>query len=391
MSSIPRNEVLSERSYLWRYGQYSIRNNFRLTTDDFKYFSHKEIQNSELVFRFKEKKGLETFKPITYRHKGEQCTANLDEFLASSNTTAFIVIKDDQILYENYFNGHNRESFSKVFSVTKSFTSALIGVAIDEGHIASIDDPIKQYLPELKYKEVGTLTLKNLLKMDSGIGYTEGDFPWTDDCKQYFALDTRKLILNLKVKDKTADFFHYNDYHLHLLSLILERVTKKSTSTYFEEKIWRRIGTEFPAQIMIDSQKCGFEKMASGLCARAIDLAKFGRLYLNNGLLNGQRVLSEKWIKESTNNEDVNDSKEFFRYYNDKPWGKWFNSGKAFYKYLWWGYKISEEMNDYFAMGILGQFIYISPRKNAIAIRLGKDWGISGWWPSIIKELIDQV
>ncbi len=131
--------------------------------------------------------------------------------------------------------------------------------------------------------------------------------------------------------------------------------------------------------------------MESGLCARAIDLAKFGRLFLNKGNWEGKQIISQKWVNESTSADNTNNSPGFFKHYNKHPWGLWFNSGKAYYKYLWWGYKIDDQKYDYFAMGTGGQIIYISPRKNSIAVRLGNEWGIKGWWPTIIKEMIDTV
>lgn len=198
-------------------------------------------------------------------------------------------------------------------------------------------------------------------------------------------------MLNLKVENEIGEFFHYNDYHLHILALILKKVTGSSIASFFEEKIWKQIGAEYPARLTVDSVKNGFERMESGLCARAVDLAKFGRLFLNNGNWEGKQIISEKWVQESTSGENTNDSPDFFKHYSKHPWGLWFNSGKGYYKYLWWGYKIDDHEYDYFAMGVGGQILYISPRKNSIAIRLGNEWGIKGWWPTMIKEVIDKI
>jgi len=385
------HKMIFENSYLKRYFKYMIKNNFHQTIDDFAFFSVNEIHNSEHTFRFTEGKMPSSFQSIGYLDRGNHKEAEFSAFMEASGTTAFIVIKDEKIVYENYFNGYNRESTSRVFSVTKSFTSALIGIAIDEGLIGCINDPIEKYIPEIKDSKTKALTIQNLLLMHSGIGYKEGFAPWTDDIKQYFSTDIRKRVLNLKTKDPVGQFFHYNDYHLQILGMIIERVTKKSVSDYFEEKIWKVLGTEYPALWVLDSSKTSLEKMESGLCARAIDLAKFGQLYLNNGQWQGQKIISEKWIKESTSFENINNPKEYFKYYQNKPWGRWFNSGKAYYKYLWWGYQIDADVSDFFAMGIQGQFIYVCPRKNALVVRLGKKWGVSGWWPSMIKEIIDKI
>ncbi|WKY46578.1 serine hydrolase [Eubacteriaceae bacterium ES3] len=387
---IDEKELFSENYYLKRYFQYAFKNNFRQNVYDFTHFPTKEILPAADAYRFVEDKKPELFKSIRYHNKGSLIESEFIPFMESSDTTAFIVIKDDKLIFEEYFNGHSRESLSRVFSITKSFTSALIGIAIDQGLIKSVDDPIKKYLPEIKDEKTGSLTIRNLLLMQSGITFKEGVEPWTDDVKQYFSTDIKKRVLNLKTSDPVGEYFHYNDYYLQFLTMILERVSNKKAGVLLQEKIWTELGMEYPALMVVDSQKCNFEKMESGLCATAIDLAKFGRLYLNDGLWNDKSILSDRWIKESVVSDSIK-AKSYYKYYQDKPWGRWFDTGKGYYKYLWWGYRADEETDDYFAMGILGQFIYISPRKKTIVVRLGKQWGISGWWPTIIKELIDGI
>jgi CubicO group peptidase (beta-lactamase class C family) len=383
--------TLPDRNYLNRYIQYGCKNRFRQTIDDFKFFPHSVLSSSENIFRFKED---DTFKKpdlINMNVRGINKTFSLNELMISSKTTAFLVIRDDTILYENYFNGYQRDTISRFMSITKSFTSALIGIAIGEGLIRDVNDKIVNYIPELKNHKCNEITIKNLLMMDSGIEYKEGAFPWTDDVKQYWTSDIRTMIKSLRVKDDIGAFFHYNDYHLHLMAVILERTSGMRVSEYFDKKIYQCIGPEFPAYIVLDSSKNCFERMESGLCASAIDLAKFGRLYLNNGRWEGRQIVPENWVKDSIGRSGANDSIEFFKYYNDRPWGKWLGSGKAFYKNLWWGYKVDDELNDSFAMGVLGQILYICPRKNSIVVRLGKEWGIPSWWPTLMKDLIEQI
>jgi CubicO group peptidase (beta-lactamase class C family) len=361
------------------------------SVEDYKLFPFVEINNSEPIFNFKKNSNSNFLRIIEYKDQGVRKSADLNEFLISTTTTAFIVIKNDEVLYENYFNAHNRDLIHRTFSITKSFTSALIGIAIDEGYIKSIYEPVTEYIPELRKNGFDRFTIQNLLRMDSGIKFKEGKYIWDDEPKTYFSTNCRKLCLNLKISDEIDKFFHYNDYHSLLLGIILERTIKKSVVSYFEEKIWKSIGMEFPATISIDNKRYNFPKWESGLNARAIDLAKFGRLYLNYGNWNGRQILPKSWIRESTDMHDATTAFERFRYYESRPWGKWFKSEKGYYKYLWWGYKMDENTYDYFAMGILGQFIYISPRKNAIVIRLGKKWGAKDWWPTILKELVDKL
>ncbi|SOC27197.1 beta-lactamase [Ureibacillus xyleni] len=176
-----------------------------------------------------------------------------------------------------------------------------------------------------------------------------------------------------------------------ILGLILERTTGKSVTEFFYEKIWRHLGVEFPVLMILDSEKHQFEKIESGLVMTAINLAKFGSLFLKNGEWEGKQILSSDWIKECVSPHNVPSNYDHFRYYQKHPWGKmWFNQNKAYYKYLWWGHLNDPRNNDYFALGALGQVLYISPENNTIAIRLGSKWGVKDWWPTILYKLINQ-
>lgn len=146
--------------------------------------------------------------------------------------------------------------------------------------------------------------------------------------------------------------------------MILERATSQSVSDYMYKELISKLDLEFPSNWILDSKKHAFEKTESGLVMTAIDLAKFGSLYLKQGNWQGEHIISQEWVQESTSKQNVITSMEHFRYYKHHPWGKmWFRQNKAYYKYLWWGYKNREENNDYFALG-----------NNSVAIRLGKSW-----------------
>ncbi|MCT4595870.1 MAG: beta-lactamase family protein [Anaeromicrobium sp.] len=376
-------ELLPKNSYIGRYLTYGIKNRFKQTIEDYKYFPCTTIKSPSSHFKFEDlgnKNIIDTYKVND---------TSFRELLLSSKTTAFLVIKNDNIICENYFNGYQREMIHRLYSVTKSISSALIGIAIEEGFIDSIDDPITKYITELK-SNFNEITIEHLLNMESGIEFKEGYFPWKDEIKTYFSSDCRTLLAGIKIKDKIGDFFHYNDYHPLLLSLLLERTLNMPIAEFLEKKIWYPLGMEFPASITLDNIKNGLAKLESGLTCTAIDLAKFGRLFLNQGNWNGNQIINKKWVIDSTGFNGLNQPKEYFTYYNKHPWGNWFATGKGYYKYFWWGYKVNEIDFDYFAMGILGQILYISPRENTVVIRLGKEWGIKGWWPTIIKDFIDN-
>ena len=303
---------------------------------------------------------------------------DFDSFLEDHRTQAFIVMQNDTILYEKYFNGASRDSIVTSFSTAKSFTSALIGIAISEGHIHSVDDPITDYLPELAERDpaFADITIRDLLMMSSGIKYAEFPFVNGDDAKTYYYPDLRQLALNdTKIVGVPGEHFLYNNYHPLLLGMILERATGTSVANYLQEKIWKPIGMEYPGSWSLDEN--GFEKMESGINARAIDFAKFGRLFLHNGNWNGTQVIPAEWVAEST---QADTSVDYANYYYDDFI---FSNGQGYYKYMWWGIQRDEQNYDFSAMGNHGQFIYISPQKNLIIVRFGEAYGeitgADGW------------
>ncbi|HSF82198.1 MAG TPA: serine hydrolase [Anaerolineales bacterium] len=299
---------------------------------------------------------------------------DLEGFLVDTGTQAFIVIQDDHILYEKYFNGIKRDSIVTSFSVAKSFTSALIGLAIADGFIHSVDDPITDYLPELISRDVrfGAITIRDLLMMSSGIHYFEDIPSLSDDgTKTYLFTDLRRLALEYThIKEQPGRYFQYNNYHPLLLGMILERTTGISVSEYLEQKIWQPLGMEFDGSWSLDSEENGFEKMESGINARAIDFAKFGRLYLHSGNWNGEQVIPAEWVLASTREDPKVDRSE---YYGDLDVREPLD---GYYKYMWWGLPRRGGAYDFSALGNLGQFIYVSPQANLIIVRNGERDGI---------------
>ena len=292
--------------------------------------------------------------------------ASFDELLASTETTAFLIIKDDRLIYENYFNGYERDSINTSFSVAKSFVSALVGISIDEGLVDSVDDPITKYIPELQNKDsrYSAITIKNLLSMASGLRYLEEETPFSDDTKTYYDPNLRAVALSAVIEGEPGERFHYNNYNYLLLGIILERATGMPVAKYMEEKLWKPLGMEAPASWSLDSETNGFEKMESGINARAIDFAKFGRLYLNNGSnWNGEQTISEKWISTSTSANSTSDP-------------------SMEYQYGWWIYPPQDDVDNnrrFSARGNLGQFIYVAPEERLVIVRHGYDFGNVNW------------
>lgn len=389
---IENSKKLPDDSYLKRIGFYCMKNGFGHTVDDYPYFPSIELPVSDEVFNYKKNRNANLIDLYKYEKHDKSGDSHFRDTLVDSGTTAFILIKDDKVLVEEYFNGQERNIPHRMFSITKSVTSALIGIALDDGLIESIDDPITQYIPELR-ANFSNITINMLMNMQSGIKFTEGKMPWHDDTKIYLHPDSSFLINQMKITDEVGKFFHYNDIHPLIIGEILMRQLRspKILIDYLYKRLWAPLGMEFPSYLTIDSFKHNFPKFESGICCTPIDITKFGRLYLNNGSLNGNMIINPDWINQSLDFSSMEMPKEYYNFYKDHVWNKWLASGKGSYKNFWWGYKVKKNQYDYFAMGMKGQILYICPSKNIIALRLGNRWGVRGWWPTIMRNFIEHM
>ncbi len=382
---------LQSMNYLLRYILWNYS-----TVNDYKKFPSQEVLNSSSFFSFKEDHEEENsvsdlINRIEYTYKRKKIVKTLNEFLITTGTTAFIIIKNDSILFEKYYNNCNRDSINTSFSISKSFTSALIGCAIDERYINSVSDPVTDYIPELNSKVSDKLAIRHLLSMSSGIRYDAHYYPWSDEPKSYYYPDIKNLILkSVKQEYEPGQYFKYVNYNTILLGMILERATGFNPASYLQDKIWKAIGMQYPASWSTDSLKTGFPKMESGINARSIDYARFGRLFLQNGKWDGRQILSDSWIFESTCPPNI-DNESYFITKNYYPYSIFFRDKQLFYKYGWWGFRRDKNYYDYMALGIFGQFIYTCPQKQIIIVRNGKKWGEIDWWPSIFKTITEEL
>jgi CubicO group peptidase (beta-lactamase class C family) len=372
-------------AYLFRYFVWGAQFSFTSRSDDYKRYGYHTIDNAPDAFHFAP--GYRAAVPGTVEYKEGDAVKRVDlpQLLRSTGTHAFIVIRDNKVLYEDYFNGYARDSLCTAWSLSKSVTSALVGIAISEGYIKSLDDPITNYLPELKDQGFSAITIRNLLTMGSGIQYRIGFFPWDEFVLAGYYPDLKQLLLSdLKIMEPPGQSFHYNNFNVELLGLILERTTHQTPSHYLQEKIWKPIGMEYPATWSIDSDQDNFELTPILINARAIDLAKFGRLYLNNGNWNDKQIVPEHWVAESTI-RDPNDHRLW------ETFSRW-QDGGGYYKYLWWG--VSQGNSDYSYMGIgtYGQFIFVSPKTKVVIVRTADKDGIDPpYWREVFQHIAERV
>ncbi len=338
---------------------------------DYKKFPKVNIDRQGQPFLFTTKDERDSVK-LPFRITVKKKEYSFRPFLEKTKTVAFIVIRNDTMLYQYYGQGYQESSIVPSFSMAKSFVSMLLGIAIDEGAIKDVHEPITKYLPELRGPGFYKITIEDLLNMRSGIRFNEGYLnPFGDVAKYYYGVNLSKYITKLKIETEPDEAFKYKSVNSQLLAMIVERAVHKPLAEYMEDKVWRHLGAEYNASWSIDSKK---DSEVKGFCcfnARARDFGKIGRLYLRNGNWNGKQIVSEKWVKQSL---DLKGKKN------------------TFYSYQWWHTLDRDEnkkvkpANDFYADGLLGQFIYVYPEKNIVIVRLGKKEGIHGW-PTLMKEI----
>ena len=295
----------------------------------------------------------------------------LDAALELSGTRAFLVVQHDRLVYERYFDGARREDLQTSFSTAKSFLSTLVGIAIDDGYIGDVSDPVTKYLPELADRDprFARITIRDLLTMSSGIEYDEAGLPWSDDALTYYGTDLRDLALtHTHIAEPPGKTWLYDNYNPLLLGLVLERATKLPVAVYMSRRLWQPLGAEGDATWSTDSTQSGFEKMESGFNARPVDYARFGLMMLHHGRWNGHQIVSATWVDEATAATTSKDPADF-------------------YQYMWWvGAPPGDGSAPFFAEGKYGQMVGVFPEEDMVIVRLGTTAaGVD--WPAVLRDL----
>ncbi|MFT4520776.1 MAG: CubicO group peptidase (beta-lactamase class C family) [Halioglobus sp.] len=288
---------------------------------------------------------------------------SLEQFIELSETSAFIVIKNGQIIFEDYRHGDTLESLHTSFSVAKSFTSALTGIALEQGYIESLDDPVRKYLPELTSSTYDGVTIKHVLQMSSGIRFTEVyTDPESDINRMSLQVPPMSYLEYMNTLGRERAPGTYNAYasiNTQLLGLLLIRVAEKSMTEYMTQELWHPLGMEQKGKWIVDDQ--GYELAMGGLAASARDYAKLGLLYLNDGKRGDVQVLPKGWVKESVVPTEAH------LLPGDNP----ASSSVSGYQYQWWTPKDWD--GDFLARGIWGQNIYVHPGSGVVIVKLAAD------------------
>ena len=353
--------------------------------NDLNKFDALEVANdSSAIFHFYDATNSGLYNPPS--SIGTTDVKAFDQYLSKGNTVAFIVIRNDSILYEKYFDHYEEQVPIPSFSVSKSFVSALIGIAINEGHIKSIDEPISNYIPE--FEHMNHITIAHVIDMQAGFVFGENYFnPFAEVAKYYYGRDLNRFMKQLKAKEKKLGKFNYQSVNTQVLAEIIERATGKSIAKYLEEKIWKPLQMEYPASWSIDDM--GNVKAFCCINARSRDFAKLGRLYLNDGKWEGKQIVPKDWVDKSLYfDEEKNEflySNHWWHNVDEIEYSDTIQMNKLETPYIIKKNKkgkiksIIRPAGDTFARGVLGQYIYIHPEKNIIIVRLGKGLGYKPW------------
>ena len=410
------------------------------SVDDYRAFEQEVVAKGNYTFRFaalpKSERMLDTMR-FEWLHfgKGDISHKTIEEAIAPSvDNAAIIIIQRDTILYERYFGEWNVDTQSQIFSVSKTITAMLCGVALTEGYIHSVEDRVIDYIPELEQADpmFEELKIKHLLDMTAGLDFKENySFnPFSKMARLYMGRNSMRIIENVKFSHKPGERYHYNSLTTAILGIVIERATGIPYAQYLSSKIWQPLGMEQSASIGIDDKKHRVAKSYAGLVTNVRDLAKIGRLYINEGRWNGEQIIDSTFVRTSLTPRIVGD-KNSNMYSYSWYWGvqdenlsrrdfqskrdmnDYYATHRELSKINSWrseegGYTAVEYMkrryfpdseslqnyykddvhtimksgNGYFAIqyhgghyafGVLGQILYINPEKEFIGVYLGED------------------
>jgi CubicO group peptidase (beta-lactamase class C family) len=261
-------------------------------------------------------------------------------------------------------------------SVAKSFVSTLVGIAIEEGFINSLDDPVTAYIPELLERDprFEQISIRHLLMMTSGLRFERDESnPFSDDFITSHSPDMRAAALNSEIVEAPGQRYHYNDYNPQLIGMVLERATGMSVSKYLETRLWEPMGAEGDGSWDLDSENSGFERMSVGINGRAADFAKLGWLFLNEGMAGDHQVVPKDWVDQVTNSSDA--------IYTAR------GEHADYYQYYWF---LDVENEAVYAEGNFCQFIYVYPAADLVLVRHGADCG-GTYWTGLLGEIAQAI
>ncbi|MFO1330431.1 MAG: serine hydrolase [Rubrivivax sp.] len=330
--------------------------------------------------------------PAPLRWPGGMDAAAVEADLEAQGTVALLVAREGRLVYERYFDGHGADTLATSFSMAKSVVSVLLGIAIDEGRIAGVDEPVTRWLPELGAGDAGfeRITLRHLLAMRSGIAFDEGyRSPFSDAARFYVGSDLRDAVARLTVAQPPDQRFHYSSGDTQLLAMALERAVGMPLARWAETRLWQPLGAEHDASWSLDSARSGVARGFCCLNARAVDYLRFGLMVAEGGQWNGRRIVSRAWLERSTAAQQGLPGPADAAWRNiERP----HSPQAAFYAWQWRRRPLSDvhplQPGPWvYAQGLHGQILLIDPETRSVALRLGRRNG-DRHWPAWLEELL---
>jgi CubicO group peptidase (beta-lactamase class C family) len=273
-----------------------------------------------------------------------------------TQSVSFLVIHRDSLVFEQYWDGFSDTSRSNSFSMAKSVVSALTGIAIDKGHLKSVDDPVYYYLPQYETELGKKLTIKDLLTMSAGVNFSENYLnPFAFPARANYGDDLELLLTHYEVVREPGEVFDYQSGATQILAFVLMAATRSSLSDYASQHLWQRVGAQHPALWSLDREG-GVERAFCCINATARDFARIGKLYLHHGMWNGERILDSSFVAHSVQAPGTVNSD---------------GTPCEIYGYSWWLGK--DEGRDFYMMrGIKGQYVIVVPELDLIVVRMGR-------------------
>lgn len=312
--------------------------------EDYKEFPNRKIE-----------KGVAQPWAIAKDYNSVPATETLEKTHQDLQTIAYVIIKNDSIWHESYYDGFDKSSKSNSFSMAKSIVTMAMGKAIMQGKIKSLDQKVTDFFPELKGKFAKEVTVGDLSSMASGLNWDERYYsPFSIVTKAYFHDDLKDVILDLEISEKPGQSFKYLSGATQLLAMCVEKATGQYLSDYVSEHFWQPMGAENEALWQLDHESEGIEKAYCCIASNARDFARFGKLYLNNGNWNGKQLLDSAFVKKCITP----------RFAESPEYG-----------YGWWLHNFLGK-DLYYMRGHLGQFVIVIPDDELIIVRLGHIKGL---------------
>ncbi len=317
-----------------------LQGNTTASIDDYTFFDNQTVSTSK-----------SKAWPLHKNYNKVSSTNKLSELHKAQGTVAFLIIKNDSILFEKYYDGYGENSKSNSFSMAKSYVSGLLGKAIMEGHIKGLDQPVGDFFPQYSSGLSARVTVGDLASMASGSSWEESYYsPFTITTRAYFGKELEKTILGLTTVASPGVSFKYASGDTQLLAMVIEKATGKKMYDYLSESFWIPLESENEALWQIDSHENDMVKAYCCIAANAKDFARFGRLYKDYGKWNGRQILDSAFVAKSIQPR-----------FKESPK----------YGYGWWLRK-TEDKSFFMMEGHLGQFVVVEPRDNIMVVRLGQ-------------------